>query len=266
MNTTQLCQRLLGTDQLFIHQVEVEAGRIRLKVSSKHSTFGCPACGWVSDKMHSQYVRHPVDLAWADYQVVLELHVKRFFCHNAGCSKRTFAERFPDLVASYARRTARVLERQRQIALPLCARAAEKLFHLFHFGMSDTSINRLLRDLPEPEFSKLRVVGVDDWAKRKGQRYGTILVDLEQRQIVDLLEDQTCQTLSEWLAEHEGIEVVSRDRSKTYAKAISEGAPDAVQVADRWHLLKNLSDTVCKLFQSESTLIKARMKRRNRQI
>jgi transposase len=103
------------------------------------------------------------------------------------------------------------------------------------------------------------VLGVDDWAKRKGQSYGTILVDLERGEIVDLLADRTAETLAQWLKEHPGIEVVTRDRSQTYAEAIQEGAPEALQVADRWHLLKNLTDTVFKILQQEYAVIKKQL-------
>jgi transposase len=104
-----------------------------------------------------------------------------------------------------------------------------------------------------------RVLGVDDWAKRKGQNYGTILVDLERGEIVDLLADRTAETLVEWLKKHPGIEIVTRDRSQTYADAIQKGAPEAIQVADRWHLLKNLSDVVFRILQQEYGAIKKRL-------
>jgi transposase len=204
-------------------------------------------------------MRYPADLAWADQMVVFNLKAKRFFCRSIDCQKRTFAERFPGIVAPYARRTNRVVERQQRVSVNTCARAAEKLLDFEQIGISDSTVNRILRDLPEPESLPIRVVGVDDWAKRKGQQYGTILIDLEQSQVLDLLEDRTAETLAHWLKEHPGIEVVSRDRSQTYADAISEGAPNAVQVADRWHLLKNLSDAVFKILQQEYAVIKKRL-------
>lgn len=267
MKTITLCQLLLGTEQLRIHNLVIEEDQIGVEVESTALRAPCPACGHESAQIHSTYPRDPIDLAWADWGVVLHLQVKRFFCRNPNCPKVTFAERFPGYLARYARKTDRVLEMQRQIGLEVCARSAERLLQLCRLGISDTTVNRLLRRLPDPPTSKLRAVGVDDWAKCKGQRYGTILVDgstslttgLERSQIVDLLMDRTAEAVKEWLSAQEGLEFVSRDRSKTYAEAITVGAPQAIQVADRWHLLKNLSEAVFKLLQKNYALIKQQL-------
>jgi transposase len=188
--------------------------------------------------------------------VVFNLNVKRFFCRNKDCPKRTFAEQFPEIVLPYARKTNRVTAKQRRIGVNTCARTAEGLLSCEQVGMSDSSVNRMVRELPESEVSGVRVLGVDDWAKRKGQRYGTILVDLERSHIIDILGDRTADTVAQWLKDHPGVEIVSRDRSQTYADAITAGAPEAIQVADRWHLLKNLSEAVFKILQQEYEVIK----------
>jgi transposase len=204
----------------------------------------CPACGTESNRIHSQYKRYPIDLPWAEYSVLLELKAKRFFCRNGQCSKRTFAEQFPELVARYARKTLRVLHNQQYLGVNVCAHVGEKLLELEQIGASDTTLNRLLCQLPELEKQSIQVLGVDDWAKRKGQRYGTILVDLESSQIIDLLRDRTAETLIQWLKEHPEVQTMSRDRSQTYADAIQQAFPEATQVADRWHLLKNASEAL----------------------
>jgi transposase len=259
MNITNLCQILLGTDQLTVEQIMVEEKRIDLFIESTASKAFCPKCQVESTEVHSQYNRYPVDLAWADRAVVFNLSVKRFFCHNPDCPKRTFAEQFPGVVRPYARKTNRVIEKQQRISVNTCARTAEKLLGYEQIGMSDSTVNRTVRGLPESEIGKVRVLGVDDWAKRKGQRYGTILVDLERGKTIDILGDRTAETLVQWLKEHPGVEIVSRDRSQTYADAITAGAPDAIQVADRWHLLKNLSEAVFKILQQEYDVIKNRL-------
>jgi transposase len=201
-------------------------------------------------------MRFPTDLAWAQWPVTLHLKVKRFFCRNPKCPKRTFAEQFPQLVARYARRTKRVMERQQRLGVNVCARIAEKLLKADQMGISDTTLNRMLRMLPDPEDQQIRILGVDDWAKRKGQRYGTILVDLEGGQVVDLLEDRSAESLVAWLGKHPEIEIVSRDRSQTYAEAIRQGAAQATQVADRWHLLKNASEALFQILQPEYSLVR----------
>lgn len=259
MNIKTLCHFLLGTDQLIINHILVEKSEIYLDVESIIQKAICPKCREESVAIHSTYFRYPIDLAWAELNEILHLRVKRFFCQNHECQKRTFTERFPGIVIPYARRINRVTEKQQRIGVNTSARIAEKLLDFEQIGISDSAINRLLRELPEPESPPIRVVGVDDWAKRKDQRYGTILVDLERGQIIDLLDDITADTLAQWLKEHPGIEIVSRDRSQTYAEAIPEGAPNAVQVADRWHLLKNLSDNVFKILQQEYDVIKKQL-------
>jgi transposase len=259
MNAENLCRYLLDTDHLLVKQIVFEEDKIRLAVESTACAATCPCCHEQSMDVHSAYMRYPVDLAWSEKAVVLHLKVKRFFCRNANCPKRTFAERFSGLVSPYARRTKRVTEKQQRVGVNICARTAEKLLICEQIGISDTTINRILRNLPEPAAHPIRVLGVDDWAKRKGQRYGTILVDLERSQIVDLLDDRTAESLAKWLQRHPEIEIVSRDRSQTYAEAITVGSPDAIQVADRWHLLKNLSDVVFKALQQEYSAIKKQL-------
>jgi len=187
---------LLNTNQLYVQNIEIKKGEIKLEAESTNCAACCPACGQESFSIHSSYLRYPIDLAWGEWPVILWLKVKRFFCKNTICPKRTFAERFPDFVDPYARKTKRVIQKQQRIGVNVASCVAEQLLELEQIGASDTTINRLIRTLPSQDVHPIRVLGVDDWAKRKGQRYGTILVDLERRQIVDLLEDRTADTLA----------------------------------------------------------------------
>ncbi len=255
MHVSELCQLLLNTDQFEIEYLVVEENQIRLGVESRARGATCPNCQQSSTAIHSHYLRYPRDLAWAAWPVVVELKVKRFFCHNPACSKRTFAEQFPDFVVRYARKTERVHQKQQRVGANVCAKIAEQLLVSDQIRISDTTINRMLRQLPDPPQEPIRVLGVDDWAKRKGQRYGTILVDLERGQVVDLLADRTAESLVPWLVRHPEVEIVSRDRSPTYAEAIRQGASKAIQVADRWHLLHNASEALLKILQQEESLI-----------
>jgi transposase len=256
MNAINLCLLLLNTSRFLVEEITIEAGEIRIALESTICQACCPQCQQTSTSIHSTYIRYPTDLAWAEWRVILHLKVKRFFCQNPTCPKRTFAQQFPDFVRRYARRTDRVLEKQRRLGVNVCARIAEKLLGLEQIGTSDTTLNRIISNLPDPETETIRVLGVDDWAKRKGQQYGTILVDLERGQIVDLLGERVAEPLVEWLGSHPEIEIVSRDRSQTYADAIARGVPKATQVADRWHLLKNTSDVLFKIMQQEYSLIR----------
>jgi transposase len=208
------------------------------------STEGCSA-------QHSQYLRYPRDLAWAEWPVAVEIIVKRFFCYNPTCSKQTFAERFPDFVGWYARKTERVLRKQQCVGANVYAKIAEQLLVGDKIQINDTTINRMLRQLPDPPQEPIRVLGVDDWAKRQRQRYGMILVELERGRVVDLLAYRRAECLVPWLVRHPAVEIVSRDRSPTYAEAIRQGASQAVQVADRWHLLHNASEALLEILQQE---------------
>jgi transposase len=250
MDAIDLSYHLLNKNHLIITEIMVGDGTIGLVVESTAHKATCPECEAESTEVHSTYIRYPTDIAWATYKVILHLAVKRFFCRNHACKKQTFAERFPGLVERYARRTERVVRRQQQISLNVCARTTEKVLELDQIGISDTTINRLVRGVQDPESLPTRVLGVDDWAKRKRHSYGTILVDHERKTVVDILPDREPESVKKWLEDHPGVEVVTRDRGQHYIEGISLGAPEAIQVADRFHLLQNLLDTVKRMFEN----------------
>ena len=198
----------------------------------------CPDCGRTSRAVHSRYRCKPADLLSLGRQVRVGLRVRRFYRCNTKCARRTFAEGLPELVEPYARRTYR-LATQGRVGVALGSEAGAKLAHRLAMPAGADTVLRLIRRLPLPEQDAPRVVGVDDWAMRKGRTYRTIVVDMERRRVADLLPDRTAATVAAWLQQRPGIEVVARDRSTEYARAAAVGAPKAVQVADRWHLLSN---------------------------
>jgi transposase len=200
----------------------------------------CPDCGRASRAVHSRYRRCPADLSSLGRAVRVELRVRRSYCRNAACARRTFAERLPELLGPRARRTRRLAEAQGRVGVALGGEAGARLLRHLAMPASADTVLRLVQGLPLPEPEPPRVVGVDDWALRKGRTYGTILVDLERRRALDLLPDRTAATLADWLRCRPGIEVIARDRSTEYARGILLGAPGVTQVADRWHLLANV--------------------------
>ena len=204
----------------------------------------CPDCEQASRAVHSRYRRKPADLPLLGCRIGVSLRVRRFYCRNAKCARRTFAERLPELVAPHARRTCRLAAAQARVGVALGGNAGSRLLHHLAMPASADTVLRLVRRLPLPAQEPPRVVGVDDWAIRKRCTYGTIVVDLERRRVLDLLPDRTAETLAEWLRGCPGIEAVARDRSTEYARGIALGAPKAMLTADRWHLLANMRQAV----------------------
>jgi transposase len=204
----------------------------------------CPDCTQPSTHIHSDYRRTLTDLPWATMPVTLHLRVRRFWCATPSCRRQTFTERVPQIAPHYARATARLTTFQTSTGLALGGAAGAR--HLARQGAagSRNTLLRRVRRLPAPAASQPCVIGIDDWAKRKGHTYGTIVVDLDRHCPVDLLEDRTAETVAAWLQDHPEVTVVARDRAEAYASGVTQGAPDAVQVADRWHLVKNLREAV----------------------
>lgn len=225
-----------------VDEVGERDGMIEVVAHSTWQEAICPACQQRSRRVHSYYQRAPADLPISDRRVRLQLTVRRFRCETQGCSKATFAERLPDLLAPHAQRTERLTTALGAVAFALGGEAGSRLATKLGMPTSGDTLLRTIRRTPGPAVAGPRVIGVDDWAIRRGRVYGTILVDLERRRVADLLCDRTAQTLAEWLKAHTSVQTVARDRSGEYARGITLGAPQAQQVADRWHLLVNLRE------------------------
>jgi len=198
----------------------------------------------MADRVHSRYQRQPHDLPVSTLNVRVCLTVRRFFCLNAACPRRTCAEQFPLLVPERAQRTGRLTHQLQLIAFALGGEAGSVLSQHLRMPTSPATLLRIIRATPDPVIPPLRVVGVDDFAFRRRHRYGTIVIDLERQQPVDLLPDRSADTLATWLKGHPDIEIITRDRSTEYARGVTAGAPQAQQIADRWHLLVNLREAL----------------------
>ena len=222
---------------------------ILIVVEAIQPTAICPHCRVPSGSLKARYHRRLADLPWHNVPVRIELHTRKFRCRNQLCPQKVFCERFEKLAAPFARRTNRLAQVIELLAFSLGARPGARATSEMFFPVGKDVFLRAARKAHhQPEVTKVRVLGVDDFAFRRGTTYGTILVDLESRQPIDLLPDRTAETLKTWLKAHPELEIVSRDRSVVYAEAVKSGSPHAAQVADRWHLLKNLSELVERFF------------------
>jgi len=211
------------------------------------ATARCPHCGTASDRVHSRYRRTVADLPCQDRPLALRLVVRRFRCSRPDCPQAVFCERLPGLIDAHARCTARLADAHRAVGFALGGEAGARLAERLDMPTSPDTLLRRIKAAPDEPAPPPRFVGIDDWAIRKGQRYGTIVIDLERDRVLDLLPGRDGEALKTWLHQHPGVEVITRDRWLAFAQAAAEAAPQARQVADRFHLLQNLREAVERL-------------------
>ena len=227
---------------LLVEQATVGPDGVLIVARTGATTGVCPRCGARSASTHSRYERLLADFPAHGRVVRLRVRVRRFRCAESGCPQRIFAERLdPSAAAPYARRTARLHDIVHHLGVALGGRPGQRTARRLLTPVSKDTLLRMVRARAEPYDGAPRVVGVDDWAWRKGHRYGTVICDLEQRRIIDVLPDRDAASVTAWLSGRPSIEIIARDRGGGYGQAASLGRPEARQVADRWHLFENAS-------------------------
>ena len=251
----------MDTSLLFPAGFQVLRTIVSQKVVELDLTFttlvgNCPLCQTPSSRIHSCYRRRLKDLPMSGKPVTLTLWVRKFFCDRPCCPRKIFAQQFESALKPYAQRLNRVDDQAQSLGLLIGSKPGARMCHLVGMALSASTLLRIMKKTPLPEVVSPAVLGVDDFAFHKRTRYGTILVDLEKRCPIDLLPDREGKTLEEWLKAHPGVKTVIRDRSLVYANAITTVCPDAIQVADRWHLLKNLSENMIKFLDTRRVIIR----------
>ena len=247
--------RVVLPKSLSVTSLNLEGNGINVGLRSVSSKARCPVCRRLSAQVHSRYLRNLADLPWAGLPVWLRVGVRRFYCTNASCVRKIFAERLNGVADDYGRRTHRQKAALVDIAFALGGEAGSRLAGQLGLSISPDTLLRYIRNTPDPQCSTVAVLGVDDWAWRKGCRYGTILVDLQRHRVIDLLVDRSPVSLADWLTKHPQVSVISRDRGGEYREGSRRGAPGAVQVADRFHLIKNFTSVMEKVFKRYMSLL-----------
>src|SRR5215472_18780114 len=212
-------------------------------VSTRSSSRG-PLCLQPAMRIHSPYTRVLADVPCGGLQVQLVLHVRKFFCDTVGCPRKIFTERLPIFVQPWARMTTRFSQVLQALAEASCGELGARLAGRLGIRTSPTTLLRLVMARPSSPPEHVSSLGIDDFSFRRRRTFGTILVDLDRHQVIDLLAERSTKRAAEWMSQHPEIRYVSRDRGNDYAQAVREGAPQAISVTDRFHVMKNLLEAV----------------------
>ena len=242
----KLSSLLALPDDLEVISITTAKKLLTVHVAATAESRQCPLCAQAATHVRSYYSRLVADVPCAGRRVQLVLRVRKFRCDTVSCPRKIFAERLGPFIEAWARKTTRLRESIEAIGLSTCGEVGARLAERLGIQTSPTIILRRIMDLPLPAVGTVTHLGLDDFALRRGRTYGTVLVDLTRHQVLDLLPDRQAKTAKAWIQAHPEIELISRDRGGDYAAAARQGAPQALQAADRFHLVKNLAEAVQK--------------------
>ena len=242
---------LLGLQSIRLSAPIVSGKQIFIPGNSRKRNAKCPCCAHKSSSVHSSYIRTLRDLSVGEYSVIIHLTVRKFYCRNTGCKQKIFAEQPGREIKSYARMTQRTKRKLENILIETSANKGALLSSLINTPVSPSTALRIVCAIPIDPCGEIKTLGIDDWAYWKGISYGTILVDMDRGRVIDLLSGRDGVDVKRFLKNHREVESVCRDRSSAYSAAVSEVLPNANQIADRFHLVKNLFDAVYEVVRSE---------------
>jgi len=255
-----LLQRLIGLKEIVVSSYILIGNELTITIRSRKKYAICPCCGTKSYSVHSEYFRRLRDLPLSNFSVMLKLITRKFYCKDEFCTRKIFSEQPCDEITRYSRITSRTLAMLQQIFIDISARKGAKLSEVIRCPISASTALRMIYNMPDQAIATIVNLGVDDWAYRKGMSYGTVLIDMDTRKVVDLLEGRDGVALKTWLLNHLEVKNVSRDRSGSYSSAVTDVLPDATQIADRFHLVKNYYAAVCEEIRSHYSEIAEQLK------
>ncbi len=252
-------KQLIGMPVLIVNNIDYSCSIVKIYASIKAKRSKCPICEKYSNKVHDRYTRTISDLPVFQNKTTIILKTRKFKCQNPQCNRKVFSEQTP-YILRYSRRTKRVSKILDSLSIELTGKLGSMLSGQLLISVSSSTITRIVHKQRLPRIIQPKVLGVDDFAYRKGISYGTILIDMETSRPIDILPSREGKELKKWLSKYPDVKIVTRDRASSYSSAINEICPDAEQVADRFHLLMNLSDALDKYFKSVNPKIRKLIK------
>ena len=254
-----MIKQLFNLPLLKVENIEYTDSYIKISASIRSKRSKCPSCGKYSHSVHDYYHRSVTDLPVFQNKSTIRLKTRKFKCKNPACKQKVFSEQVSD-ISKYSRRTQRATNILDSLSIELTGNQGSIVSNQLSIGVSNSTITRIAHKQKLPEIKQPKILGVDDWAYRKGVSYGTVLVDMETSRPIDILESREGKDLKVWLDKYKDVKIITRDRASSYSSAINDICPNAIQVADRFHLLMNLSEALDRYFKSINNKIRTVIK------